>query len=64
MNNEPKVVRFKRWEGPQKFSNHDPWPKVPFDEDLFRANAYDKMVGWLCVAVAVFVLYISFRGLV
>lgn len=53
MNPEIKPARtrvtpsFAKWEGPQRYVNHDPRPDLPLEEDGLTYDRADKAVAWV-----------------
>lgn len=54
--------KFAQHVGPQRYVHQDPWPNVPFEDDVKRyikIDRRDKWVGWACVFAALVVLGVT-----
>ncbi len=69
MNTEIKPARtrvtptFAKWEGPQRYVNHDPRPGLPFEGDGLTYDRTDKIVARGLGFAAIVILGLDLWGL-
>lgn len=49
--------------GLQKFERTDPWPSLPFDDDIYLVPSIWEALGWIFLAFCFLTLCIGFLGM-